>query len=63
MMDKTDPGAFNLPIYKMFADPFNTIGLVIDPNAVAGFRFEIWDIFDSKKCLWIALRNFTKCSH
>ena len=29
MMDKTDPGAFNLPIYKMFADPFNTIGLVM----------------------------------
>lgn len=24
MMDKTEPGAFNLPIYKMFADPFNT---------------------------------------
>lgn len=49
MMDKTDPGAFNLPMYKIFADPFNTIGLVIDPNAVAGFRFEIWDILESKR--------------
>lgn len=49
MMDKTDPGAFNLPIYKMFADPFNTVGLVIDPNATAGFTFEIWDILESKK--------------
>ena len=24
LMDKTEPGAFNLPIYRMFADPFNT---------------------------------------
>ena len=30
MADKTEPGAWNLPLYKMFADPFNTIGLVID---------------------------------
>ncbi len=29
-MDKTEPGAFNLPIFRMFADPFNTAGLVID---------------------------------
>ena len=29
MMDKTEPGAFNYPIYKMFGDPFNTPGLVI----------------------------------
>ncbi len=49
MMDKTEPGAFNLPIYKMFADPFNTPGLVIDPNMHEGFRFEIWDIQEAKK--------------
>lgn len=49
MMDKTEPGAFNLPIYKMFADPFNTSGLVIDPAAHAGFIFEIWDILEHKK--------------
>ncbi len=51
MMDKTEPGAFNLPIYRMFADPFNTIGLVIDPNFHAGFRFEIWDIKEHKKVI------------
>ena len=28
MMDKTEPGAFNFPIFKMFADPYNTPGLV-----------------------------------
>ncbi len=49
MMDKTEPGAFNLPIYKMFADPFNTPGLVIDPNMHEGFKFEIWDIMEAKK--------------
>ena len=32
MADKTEPGAWNYPLYKIFADPFNTIGLVIDPK-------------------------------
>ncbi len=49
MMDKTEPGAFNYPIYKMFADPFNTPGLVIDPNMHEGFISEIWDIMEAKK--------------
>ncbi len=49
MMDKTEPGAFNLPIYRMFADPFNTPGLVIDPSMHRGFTFEIWDIMEHKK--------------
>ena len=44
MMDKTEPGAFNLPIYKIFADPFNTAGLIIDPTMHTGFMFEVWDI-------------------
>ena len=48
-MDKTEPGAFNLPIFKMFADPFNTAGLVIDPNMHMGFRFEVWDIKEHKR--------------
>jgi fructose 1,6-bisphosphate aldolase/phosphatase len=49
MMDKTEPGAFNFPIFKMFADPFNTAGLVIDPNLHKGFRFEVWDIKEKKR--------------
>lgn len=49
MMDKTEPGAFNLPMYKIFADPFNTAGLVLDPNMHSGFVFEVWDIKESKK--------------
>ena len=49
MMDKTEPGAFNLPIFRIFADPFNTAGLVIDPSLHNGFIFEIWDIAEHKK--------------
>jgi fructose 1,6-bisphosphate aldolase/phosphatase len=51
MMDKTEPGAFNLPIYRIFADPFNTAGLVIDPSCHDGFKFEIWDIEKHKKVM------------
>ena len=49
MMDKTEPGAFNLPIFRIFADPFNTAGLVIDPNLHKGFIFEVWDIKEHKR--------------
>jgi len=47
--DKTDPGAFNLPIFRIFADPFNTAGLVIDPKLHDGFRFEIFDVKKGRK--------------
>ncbi|MFH1785179.1 MAG: fructose-1,6-bisphosphate aldolase/phosphatase [Candidatus Micrarchaeota archaeon] len=48
MMDKTDPGAFNLPFYRMFADPFSTPGLVIDPTMQGGFHFEIYDTVEGR---------------
>ncbi len=51
LMDKTEPGAFNLPIYRIFADPFNTAGLIIDPSFHQGFKFEVWDIKESKKVM------------
>ncbi|HUU99224.1 MAG TPA: fructose-1,6-bisphosphate aldolase/phosphatase [Phycisphaerae bacterium] len=44
MADKTSPGAWNLPFYKIFADPFNTVGLVIDPALHEGFKFRILDV-------------------
>jgi len=44
MGDKTSAGAFNLPLYKMFADPFNTPGLVIGEPLHQGFSFEIQDV-------------------
>ena len=51
MMDKTEPGAFNFPIYKIFADPFNTAGLIIDPSIHDGFVFEVWDIYKHQNVL------------
>ena len=47
--DKTEPGAFNYPVFKIFADPFNTAGLVIDPKMHAGFKFTVLDVFEHKK--------------
>ncbi len=49
--DKTEPGAFNLPMYRIFADPFNTAGLVIDPRMHAGFVFEVFDVYEGKSVL------------
>jgi fructose 1,6-bisphosphate aldolase/phosphatase len=50
--DKTEPGAWNMPLYKMFADPFNTAGLVIDPKMHDGFLFEVHDLHEDKRILF-----------
>lgn len=42
-MDKTEPGAFNLPLYLAFADPLWSPGLLISPMMMKGFVFEIVD--------------------
>ncbi|MDI6702896.1 MULTISPECIES: fructose-1,6-bisphosphate aldolase/phosphatase [Methanothermobacter] len=47
--DKTEPGAFNLPLFRMFADPFNTAGLVIDPSLHNGYEFEVFDVVEHRK--------------
>jgi fructose 1,6-bisphosphate aldolase/phosphatase len=49
MADKTSPGAWNLPLFRIYADPFNTAGLVIDPKFHGGFRFEVLDVKEHKK--------------
>ncbi len=49
MGDKTSPGAWNLPLFKIFADPFNTAGLVISPTLHEGFRFEVHDVLKHKR--------------
>ncbi|MEN2974940.1 MAG: fructose-1,6-bisphosphate aldolase/phosphatase [Candidatus Caldarchaeales archaeon] len=46
--DKTSPGAWNLPLYRIFADPSNTAGLVIDPILHDGFIFEVMDLREGK---------------
>ncbi len=42
--DKTDPGAYNLPLYLAFADPMNTPGLILAPGMAKGFRFVVMDV-------------------
>lgn len=42
--DKTDPGAYNLPLYKAFADPMHCPGLLLSPSMSKGFRFTIMDV-------------------
>jgi fructose 1,6-bisphosphate aldolase/phosphatase len=54
MADKTSSGAWNMPLYKMFADPFNTIGLVIAANMHGGFAFEVHDVKEHKKITFSA---------
>jgi fructose 1,6-bisphosphate aldolase/phosphatase len=54
MGDKTSAGAWNLPLYKIFADPFNTIGLVIAENMHSGFSFEVHDVKEHKKIFFNA---------
>ncbi len=49
MADKTSPGAWNMPLFRIFADPFNTAGLVISPTLHQGFRFEVHDVKEHKR--------------
>jgi fructose 1,6-bisphosphate aldolase/phosphatase len=42
--DKTDPGAYNLPLYLTFADAMNTPGLLLSSKMAKGFRFVIMDV-------------------
>ena len=51
MADKTEPGAYNLPLYKIFADPFNIAGLVIDPTMHEGYKFEVLDVYEGESII------------
>lgn len=47
--DKTSPGgAWNLPLYRIFADPMSTAGLVISPQLCKGFTFRVVDVLAGK---------------
>ena len=43
-VDKSLPGAFNLPFYLSFADPMHCSGLILSTRMRKGFRFEILDV-------------------
>ncbi|MBI2143687.1 fructose 1,6-bisphosphatase [Candidatus Woesearchaeota archaeon] len=42
--DKTDAGAFSLPLYSSFADPMHCSGLILSPKMAKGFKFRIMDV-------------------
>ena len=51
MGDKCAPGAWNLPLFRIFADPFNTIGLVIDPSSHDGYDFLVHEVHHGKNVM------------
>lgn len=57
MADKTEPGAWNLPLYKIFADPFNTAGIIIDSKLHPGFSFEVHDLYENKKINFVCPKD------
>jgi fructose 1,6-bisphosphate aldolase/phosphatase len=42
--DKTDPGAYSLPLYLSFTDPMHNSGLTLSPAMDKGFKFTIMDV-------------------
>jgi fructose 1,6-bisphosphate aldolase/phosphatase len=46
--DKTDPGAYNFPMYAGFADPMYNAGLILSPKMAKGFKFVIMDVAYTK---------------
>ncbi len=42
--DKTEPGAFNYPIYRMFVDALSNTGLIVNKSLASGVRINIMDV-------------------
>lgn len=46
--DKTEPGAFNHPFYRLFCDPAANTGLLLNPSLTRGVEFRIMDVETGK---------------
>ncbi len=46
--DKTEPGAFNYPFYRMFVDTLTNTGLIINKNLARGIRINVMDVEKGK---------------
>ncbi len=46
--DKTEPGAFNFPFWRMFVDAGSNTGLLINENLAAGVIFKVMDVMEGK---------------
>jgi len=42
--DKTEPGAYNLPLFLAFADPMYNAGLILSPTGGKGYKFTVMDV-------------------
>jgi len=42
--DKTEPGAFNYPIYRMFIDTLSNTALIVNKSLAKGVKFNIMDV-------------------
>jgi len=42
--DKTEPGAYSLPLYLAFVDPMYSSGLILSPTVGQGFAFTVMDV-------------------
>ncbi len=42
--DKTEPGAFNYPFYRMFVDGLSNTGLIVNKSLAQGVRMNIMDV-------------------
>jgi fructose 1,6-bisphosphate aldolase/phosphatase len=46
--DKTEPGAFNYPFYRLFVDALSNTGLIVNKSLAAGVKFDIMDVEEGK---------------
>ncbi len=46
--DKTEPGAFNYPIYRMFVDALSNTGLIVNKSLASGVKIKIMDVEEGK---------------
>ena len=46
--DKTEPGAFNYPFYRMFVDALSNTGLIVNQNLAKGVKISVMDVEKGK---------------
>ncbi|MDE1830248.1 MAG: fructose 1,6-bisphosphatase [Thaumarchaeota archaeon] len=46
--DKTEPGAFNYPFYRMFVDTLSNTGLIVNKNLASGVKINVMDVEKGK---------------
>ncbi|MGI0009806.1 MAG: fructose 1,6-bisphosphatase, partial [Nitrosopumilaceae archaeon] len=46
--DKTEPGAFNYPFYRMFVDTLSNTGLIVNQNLAKGVKISVMDVEKGK---------------